>query len=130
MKPDGARRNAAVIDLVDLVNLGHRVTAHSAVLLQVVWGHLATQSNERPGTDRPPRRRATGDARLGQCSRMSPSDLDVRCAEPNATCCRPPVLACASDAGMLLEGAGPALASTLRAGSDTCSYGYQQALLP
>ena len=53
---DGARKDAAVIDLVDLVNLRHRVTAHSAVLLQVAWGHLAAQSNERPGTDRPPRR--------------------------------------------------------------------------
>jgi hypothetical protein len=32
VKPDGARKNAAVIDLIDLVNLGHRVTVHSAVL--------------------------------------------------------------------------------------------------
>src|SRR6266496_3840181 len=32
VEPDGARKNAAVIDLVDLVNLGHRVTVHSAVL--------------------------------------------------------------------------------------------------
>jgi hypothetical protein len=28
VEPDGARKDAAVIDLVDLVNLGHRVTAH------------------------------------------------------------------------------------------------------
>jgi hypothetical protein len=61
VEPDGARKDAAVIDLVDLVNPRHRVTAHSAVLLQVVWGHLATQLNERPGTDRPPRR-ATPDS--------------------------------------------------------------------
>src|SRR5215213_10026492 len=47
VEPDGARKDAAVIDLVDLVNPRHRVTAHSAVLLQVVWGHLATQPNER-----------------------------------------------------------------------------------
>src|SRR5215831_5463831 len=37
MEPDGARKDAAVIDLVDLVNPRRRVTAHSAVLLQVVW---------------------------------------------------------------------------------------------
>src|SRR5215211_6344236 len=71
VEPDGARKDAAVIDLVDLVDLRHRVTAHSAVLLQVVWGHLAAQSNERPGTDRPPRRGDTVDARLGQCPGMS-----------------------------------------------------------
>src|SRR6266498_2920129 len=66
VEPDGARKDAAVIDLVDLVNLRHRVTAHSAVLPQVVWGHLATQSNEHPGTARPPCRGDTADARLGQ----------------------------------------------------------------
>jgi hypothetical protein len=36
VEPDGPRKDAAVIDLVDLVNPRHRVTAHSAVRLQVV----------------------------------------------------------------------------------------------
>src|SRR5262245_30628781 len=53
VEPDGPRKDAAVIDLVDLVNPRHRVTAHSAVLLQVVSGHpLGAESDERPGTDR------------------------------------------------------------------------------
>jgi len=39
VEPDGPRGDAAVIDLVDLVNPRYRVTAHSAVLLQVVSGH-------------------------------------------------------------------------------------------
>jgi len=52
VEPDGPRENAAVIDLVDLLNPRHRVTAHSAVPLQVVWGPLGAQSNEQPCTDR------------------------------------------------------------------------------
>jgi hypothetical protein len=36
VEPDGPPRTAAVADLVDLVNLGHRVTAHSAVLVRVM----------------------------------------------------------------------------------------------
>src|SRR5262245_45831946 len=53
VEPDGPRKDAAVIDLVDLVDPRHRVTAHSAVLSQVMWRHpLGAYSNERPGTDR------------------------------------------------------------------------------
>src|SRR5262245_66514339 len=53
VEPDGPRKDAAVIDLVDLVNPRHRVTAHSAVPSQVVRGHPPwAYSNERPGTDR------------------------------------------------------------------------------
>jgi hypothetical protein len=36
VEPDRPPGTAAVTDLVDLVNLGQRVTAHSAVLLRVM----------------------------------------------------------------------------------------------
>src|SRR5262245_47220394 len=52
VEPDGPRKDAAVIDFVDLVDPRHRVTAHSAVLSQSGGDPLGAQSNRRPGTDR------------------------------------------------------------------------------
>jgi hypothetical protein len=66
VEPDRPRGNAAVIELVDLVDLRRRVTAHSTLLFRV-WEKQATQPNERrPAKNRPPRRGDTVDAHLGE----------------------------------------------------------------
>src|SRR5512133_4013643 len=81
VEPDRPRGNAAVIDLVDLVDLRHRVT-HSTLPFRV-WEKQATQPNERrPAKNRPPRRGDTVDAHLGEraVARSPLCPIDPRCS--------------------------------------------------
>src|SRR5262245_54581681 len=52
VEPDGSRKDAAVIDLVDLVDPRQRVTAHSAVLLEVVGTPLSASLMSAPRASR------------------------------------------------------------------------------
>src|SRR4029450_5527933 len=88
VEPDRPPGNAAVIELVDLVDLRHRVTAHPTLLFRV-WEKQAPHPHEpRPAKNRPPRRGDTVDAHL----RERPAARPFRYYRYSAV--RPRTLAC------------------------------------
>src|SRR6266511_2372997 len=72
VEPDGPRGDAAVIDLVDLVNPRYRVTAQSAVLAGRVGTPLGRSLTSAPARIGRPRRGDIVDGRLRQRAAMTP----------------------------------------------------------